>query len=106
MGVTLLCLLALESLAVSGVGPSNSSQQLLQRVQRMSSVRSDLPDGRVRGVRFEMTAPVLVEVPEEVRMWEPAIYTLSFLLPSAYQERPPTPTNDKVRVTEARPLQT
>uniref|UniRef100_A0A673N6Y3 Heme-binding protein 1 n=1 Tax=Sinocyclocheilus rhinocerous TaxID=307959 RepID=A0A673N6Y3_9TELE len=50
------------------------------------------------GVRFEMTAPVLVEVPEEVKMWEPAIYTLSFLLPSAYQEHPPTPTNDKVRL--------
>uniref|UniRef100_A0A672K957 Heme-binding protein 1 n=1 Tax=Sinocyclocheilus grahami TaxID=75366 RepID=A0A672K957_SINGR len=48
------------------------------------------------GVRFEMTAPVLVEVPEEVKMWEPAIYTLSFLLPSAYQEHPPTPTNDKL----------
>lgn len=52
------------------------------------------------GVKFEMTAPVLVEVPEEVKMWEPAIYTLSFLLPSAYQEHPPTPTNDKVRVTK------
>uniref|UniRef100_A0A8C2JJF9 Heme-binding protein soul5, like n=1 Tax=Cyprinus carpio TaxID=7962 RepID=A0A8C2JJF9_CYPCA len=47
-------------------------------------------------LEFEMTAPLLVEVPEEVRMWEPAIYTLSFLLPSAYQERPPTPTNDKL----------
>lgn len=52
------------------------------------------------GVKFEMTAPVLVEVPEEVKMWEPAIYTLSFLLPSAYQERPPTPTNDKVTRAE------
>ncbi|XP_051560811.1 heme-binding protein 2 [Myxocyprinus asiaticus] len=48
------------------------------------------------GVKFELTAPVLVEVPEERKMWEPAIYTLSFLLPSAYQERPPTPTNDKL----------
>ncbi|XP_039511447.1 heme-binding protein 2 [Pimephales promelas] len=52
------------------------------------------------GVTFEMTAPVLVEVPEEVKMWEPAIYTLSFLLPSAYQERPPTPTNEKLYFTE------
>ncbi|KAI7810358.1 putative heme-binding protein 2 [Triplophysa rosa] len=51
------------------------------------------------GVMFEMTAPVLVKVPEETKMWEPAIYTLSFLLPSAYQEKPPTPTNDKVRIT-------
>ncbi|XP_057187485.1 heme-binding protein 2 [Triplophysa rosa] len=48
------------------------------------------------GVMFEMTAPVLVKVPEETKMWEPAIYTLSFLLPSAYQEKPPTPTNDKL----------
>lgn len=58
--------------------------------------RSDWPLCVCVGVKFEMTAPVLVEVPEEVKMWEPAIYTLSFLLPSAYQERPPTPTNDKV----------
>lgn len=51
------------------------------------------------GVKFEMTAPVLVKVPEETKMWEPAVYTLSFLLPSAYQENPPTPTNDKVRMS-------
>ncbi|XP_055060024.1 heme-binding protein 2 [Misgurnus anguillicaudatus] len=48
------------------------------------------------GVKFEMTAPILVEVPEETKMWEPAIYTLSFLLPSSYQENPPIPTNDKL----------
>ncbi|XP_055763153.1 heme-binding protein 1-like isoform X2 [Salvelinus fontinalis] len=52
------------------------------------------------GLQMEMTAPVLVRIPEETRMWEPAIYTLSFLLPAAYQERPPTPTNDKLYFTE------
>lgn len=45
---------------------------------------------------MEMTAPVLVKIPEETKMWEPAIYTLSFLVPAAYQEKPPVPTNDKV----------
>lgn len=45
---------------------------------------------------MEMTAPVLVKIPEETKMWEPAIYTLNFLLPAAYQEKPPVPTNDKV----------
>jgi len=45
---------------------------------------------------MEMTAPVLVKIPEETKMWEPAIYTLNFPLPAAYQDKPPTPTNDKV----------
>ncbi|KAF5889781.1 heme-binding protein 2-like [Clarias magur] len=45
---------------------------------------------------MEITAPVLVEVPEESHTWEPALYTLSFLLPSIFQhDRPPAPTNDK-----------
>lgn len=45
---------------------------------------------------MEMTAPVLVKIPEETKMWEPAIYTLNFPLPAAYQDEPPAPTNDKV----------
>lgn len=45
---------------------------------------------------MEMTAPVLVKIPEETKMWEPAVYTLNFPLPAAYQEEPPVPTNDKV----------
>lgn len=45
---------------------------------------------------MEMTAPVLVKIPEETKLWEPAIYTLNFLLPAAHQEKPPAPTNDKV----------
>ena len=48
------------------------------------------------GVQMEMTAPVLVKIPEETKMWEPAVYTLNFPLPAAYQEEPPVPTNDKV----------
>lgn len=47
---------------------------------------------------MEMTAPVLVKIPEDSKMWGPAIYTLNFLLPAAYQENPPAPTNDKVRL--------
>ncbi|XP_072240784.1 uncharacterized protein soul5l [Leuresthes tenuis] len=52
------------------------------------------------GVQMEMTAPVLVKIPEETKMWEPAIYTLNFPLPAAYQDKPPTPTNDKLYFTE------
>ncbi len=48
---------------------------------------------------MEMTAPVLVKIPEETRMWEPAVYTLNFPLPAAYQDKPPAPTNDKVSLT-------
>ncbi|PWA32560.1 hypothetical protein CCH79_00015109 [Gambusia affinis] len=44
---------------------------------------------------MEMTAPVLVKVPEETKLWEPAVYTLNFPLPAAYQDTPPAPTNDK-----------
>ncbi|KAL4648759.1 heme-binding protein 2-like [Arapaima gigas] len=52
------------------------------------------------GVMIDMTAPVLVKIPEERKMWEPAVYTLSFLLPSEYQEIPPKPTNEKVNMPE------
>lgn len=48
------------------------------------------------GIQMEMTAPVLVKIPEETKMWEPAVYTLNFPLPAAYQDKPPAPTNDKV----------
>lgn len=48
------------------------------------------------GIQMEMTAPVLVKIPEETKMWEPAIYTLNFPLPAAYQDKAPAPTSDKV----------
>uniref|UniRef100_A0A4W4FWI7 Heme-binding protein 1 n=1 Tax=Electrophorus electricus TaxID=8005 RepID=A0A4W4FWI7_ELEEL len=52
------------------------------------------------GVQMDMATPVLVRVPEETQMWEPAIYTLNFLLPSVYQDNPPVPTNDKLYFTD------
>ncbi|KAK9540973.1 hypothetical protein VZT92_003388 [Zoarces viviparus] len=52
------------------------------------------------GFQMEMTAPVLVKIPEETKMWEPAVYSLSFPLPAAYQEKPPAPTSDKLYFTE------
>uniref|UniRef100_A0A672FNR0 Heme-binding protein 1 n=1 Tax=Salarias fasciatus TaxID=181472 RepID=A0A672FNR0_SALFA len=52
------------------------------------------------GFQMEMTAPVLVKIPEETKMWEPAVYTLNFPLPAAYQDKPPAPTNDKLYFTE------
>ncbi|XP_010739111.1 uncharacterized protein soul5l [Larimichthys crocea] len=52
------------------------------------------------GIQMEMTAPVLVKIPEETKMWEPAVYTLNFPLPAAYQDKPPVPTNDKLYFTE------
>nr|XP_023651430.1 heme-binding protein 2-like isoform X2 [Paramormyrops kingsleyae] len=52
------------------------------------------------GVKMDMTAPVLVKIPEDRKMWEPAIYTLSFLLPSEYQDNPPNPTNEKLYFTD------
>ncbi|KAK6300932.1 hypothetical protein J4Q44_G00290300 [Coregonus suidteri] len=73
-----------------GVGAAMAFRRLFQYITGANN----------RGLQMEMTAPVLVRIPEETRMWEPAIYTLSFLLPAAYQERPPTPTNDKLYFTE------
>ncbi|XP_035258909.1 heme-binding protein 2 [Anguilla anguilla] len=52
------------------------------------------------GVVVNMTAPVLLKIPEEKRKWKATVYTLSFLLPSAYQESPPKPTNEKVYFTD------
>ncbi|KAJ8264172.1 hypothetical protein GJAV_G00146020 [Gymnothorax javanicus] len=48
------------------------------------------------GVKINMTAPVLIKIPEERRKWKATVYTVSFLLPSAYQESPPKPTNEKL----------
>ncbi|KAI1886521.1 hypothetical protein AGOR_G00196610 [Albula goreensis] len=52
------------------------------------------------GVKINMTAPILIKIPEEKRKWKATVYTLSFLLPSAYQENPPKPTNEKVYFTD------
>ncbi|XP_061088295.1 heme-binding protein 2 [Conger conger] len=52
------------------------------------------------GVMVNMTAPILIKIPDEKRKWKATVYTLSFLLPSAYQESPPKPTNEKVYFTD------
>ncbi|XP_068607183.1 heme-binding protein 2 [Brachionichthys hirsutus] len=73
-----------------GVGAAMAFRRLFQYITGANE----------RGVQMEMTAPVLVKIPEETRMWEPAVYSLNFLLPAAYQEKPPPPTNDKLYFTE------
>ncbi|XP_024859597.1 endochitinase A isoform X2 [Kryptolebias marmoratus] len=73
-----------------GVGAAMAFRRLFQYITGANEA----------GVQMEMTAPVLVKVPEETKMWEPAVYTLSFPLPAAYQDIPPAPTNDKLYFTE------
>ncbi|KAK2817358.1 hypothetical protein Q5P01_025549 [Channa striata] len=73
-----------------GVGAAMAFRRLFQYI-------SGANEG---GVQMEMTAPILVKIPEETKMWEPAIYVLSFPLSEAYQENPPAPVNDKLYFTE------
>ncbi|XP_047220424.1 uncharacterized protein soul5l [Girardinichthys multiradiatus] len=73
-----------------GVGAAMAFRRLFQYINGANE----------EGVTMEMTAPVLVKVPEETKLWEPAVYTLSFLLPAANQDKPPAPTNDKLYFTE------
>ncbi|XP_019962766.2 uncharacterized protein soul5l [Paralichthys olivaceus] len=73
-----------------GVGAAMAFRRLFQYITGAN-------DG---GIQMDMTAPVLVKIPEETRMWEPAIYTLNFPLPAAYQDKPPAPTCDKLYFTE------
>ncbi|XP_015821649.1 heme-binding protein 1 [Nothobranchius furzeri] len=73
-----------------GVGAAMAFRRLFQYITGANNA----------GVHMEMTAPVLVKIPEETQMWEPTIYTLSFPLSAAYQDQPPEPTNDKLYFTE------
>ncbi|XP_028303657.1 uncharacterized protein soul5l [Gouania willdenowi] len=73
-----------------GVGAAMAFRRLFQYITGANEA----------GIQMEMTAPVLVKIPEETRMWEPAIYTLNFPLPAAYQKKPPAPTNEKLYFTE------
>ncbi|KAK6468930.1 heme-binding protein 2 isoform X1 [Huso huso] len=52
------------------------------------------------GVHIDMTSPVLIKKPEARNMWEPVTYTISFLLPAAYQDAAPAPTNGDVHFLE------
>ncbi|XP_047435032.1 endochitinase A [Mugil cephalus] len=73
-----------------GVGAAMAFRRLFQYITGANDA----------GIQMEMTAPVLVKIPEETKMWDPAIYTLNFPLPAAYQDKPPAPTNDKLYFTE------
>ncbi|XP_008314532.1 uncharacterized protein soul5l [Cynoglossus semilaevis] len=73
-----------------GVGAAMAFRRLFQYITGAND----------EAIQMEMTAPVLVKIPEETKMWEPAIYTLSFPLPAAYQDKPPAPTCDKLYFTE------
>ncbi|XP_019717340.1 uncharacterized protein soul5l [Hippocampus comes] len=73
-----------------GVGAAMAFRRLFQYITGANEA----------GIQMEMTAPVLVKIPEETKMWELAVYTLHFLLPQAYQDKPPAPTNDKLYFTE------
>uniref|UniRef100_A0A4W6EWA4 Heme-binding protein soul5 n=1 Tax=Lates calcarifer TaxID=8187 RepID=A0A4W6EWA4_LATCA len=43
-----------------------------------------------QGKKIEMTAPVLVKMPDK-NFWQMGVYTMSFLLPAEYQINPPKP---------------
>ncbi|KAF0037084.1 hypothetical protein F2P81_009958 [Scophthalmus maximus] len=73
-----------------GVGAAMAFRRLFQYITGAND----------RGIQMEMTAPVLVKIPEETKMWEPAIYTLNFPLPAAYQDKAPAPTSDKLYFTD------
>ncbi|XP_012737272.2 uncharacterized protein soul5l [Fundulus heteroclitus] len=73
-----------------GVGAAMAFRRLFQYINGAND----------EGVKMEMTAPVMVRVPEETKLWEPAVYTLNFPLPAAYQDKTPAPVNDKLYFTE------
>ncbi|XP_036423395.1 heme-binding protein 2 isoform X2 [Colossoma macropomum] len=52
------------------------------------------------GVKIEMTAPVITKVKEDGGMLDQSVYILSFLLPSAYQNSAPEPTDSTVYLTD------
>ncbi|GAA6087479.1 heme-binding protein 2 [Tachysurus ichikawai] len=52
------------------------------------------------GVNIDMTAPVILNVKEEIPFLEKSVYKLSFLLPSAYQTQAPQPTDSTVYFTD------
>ncbi|KAM6904425.1 heme-binding protein 2 [Xenentodon cancila] len=51
------------------------------------------------GKKIEMTAPVVVKMPEK-KFWERGVYTMSFLLPAEHQKSPPKPTSSSLYINE------
>ncbi|KAJ8389081.1 hypothetical protein AAFF_G00122870 [Aldrovandia affinis] len=51
------------------------------------------------GVKLDMTAPMMVRMQNKAGTFSPSVYTVSFLLPSAYQESPPTPIDPELYFT-------
>ncbi|KAJ8251332.1 hypothetical protein GJAV_G00220190 [Gymnothorax javanicus] len=52
------------------------------------------------GEKMDMTSPVVLKIKKTWSFWWSNVYTLSFLLPSAYQKNPPKPTNSEVYFTD------
>lgn len=54
------------------------------------------------GIKIDMTAPVLIHTQDGTKIWKSSRYTVSFLLPSIYQEgqSAPNPTDSSVYFSE------
>ncbi|XP_012689226.1 heme-binding protein 2 [Clupea harengus] len=50
------------------------------------------------GLKIDMTSPVVIKTKDGTSMWQSSVYTVSFLLPSTFQQgqTPPTPTDSSV----------
>ncbi|XP_069779302.1 heme-binding protein 2-like, partial [Narcine bancroftii] len=48
------------------------------------------------GKKIDMTAPVLLKIPENERLMQVKDYIVHFLMPAAYQENPPAPIDSDV----------
>ncbi|XP_023677723.1 heme-binding protein 2 isoform X2 [Paramormyrops kingsleyae] len=54
----------------------------------------------VDGVKIDMTAPIIVKVEEDDSFWESTVFTINFLLPSAFQGNVSEPTDSTVYFTD------
>lgn len=53
------------------------------------------------GVKIDMTAPVIVKVVEDNSFWESTVFSINFLLPSAFQGNASEPTDSTVTLPSA-----